>query len=167
MTEQPSITEMDQREAEIKLGEYLTTSVRAEITRTQGTATCLLTVLSFIGTGASAGLAATARGQGSTIAAVVLAGAMVLLGAALLSILVALRPRLPKPGQPTTGWPRLVRGTSAQTFERDATDYANFLRRDGETLARIAFTKFTFIRGAYDLTILGLPLLAVGLILWF
>ncbi len=146
------------------LGEYITTAIRGEITRTQGTATCLLTVLSFVGTAASAGLASTARDQG-IVTILVLASAALLLGGALISILLALRPRLPKNPRRSTGWP-LIPALSREEYERHAAEFGEFLRRDAVTLAGIARKKFELIRRAYDLAIIGLPVLVLGVVLW-
>lgn len=146
------------------LGEYITTAIRGEITRTQGTATCLLTVISFVGTAASAGLASTARDQG-IVTILVLASAALLLGGALISILLALRPRLPKDPSVSTGWP-LIPTLTRDEYQREAADLAEFLRQDAVTLAGIAATKFRLIRRAYDLAIVGLPVLVLGVALW-
>lgn len=147
------------------LGEYITTAIRGEINRTQGTATCLLTTLSFVGTVAAGGLAATSKGQGIW-PILTLGVAAFLLLAALILILVALRPRLPKDPTKATGWP-LVPHLTRLEYVCHAAEFGEFMREDAITLARIAHTKFRLIRRAYSLTIAGLPVLIVGFVLWF
>lgn len=154
----------EQTDPRAQLGEYVTTALRQELSRTQGTATCLLSTLSFVGSASAAGLASTTpRTDLPTM--MVLAAAMMLLGTALLLILVALRPRLPRSQEPTTGWP-LVPRLSSDQYDQHAQDYSEFLRKDAVTLASITRKKFRVIRAAFDLTIAGLPLLALGLLLW-
>ena len=147
-----------------EFGEYITTAIRGEITRTQSTATCLLTVLSFVGTAASAGLASTTQHQ-NIPARVVLIVAGTLLACSLVSILLALRPRLPRNPSTSTGWP-LIPTLTPDEYELHAAWFGEFLRQDATTLARIAERKFRLIRTAYDLAIVGLPALAVGVALW-
>lgn len=161
------MTETRENTDTCELGEYITSAIRGEINRTQSTATCLLTVLSFVGTAASAGLAATARDEGIelVVTLAVLGTASVLLGAALVSILLALRPRLPKNPAQATGWP-LIPHLSREEYEAQAREFGEFLRCDAITLAGIASTKFRLIRRAYTSTIAGLPILLIGLLLW-
>lgn len=74
--------------------------------------------------------------------------------------------RLPKSGSEGTGWP-VARFMNPARFEVEADHYAGFLRRDAMTLAEIAFKKFALIRRAYSLTMFGLPLLLLGVGIWF
>lgn len=156
--------EFQQEEREIALGEYMTGSIRTELQRTNGTATCLLTVLSFVGSAAAAVLGATAGDHGAgPVTVTVLASALAMLGLGLVLVLAALRPRLPHTtGNTVTGWPMALANDHARRFVLNAANYPDFLRRDAETLARIARRKFVMLRAAYTATMLGLPLLLLG-----
>lgn len=155
--------EIQQEQREIALGEYMAGSIRTELQRTNGTATCLLTVLSFVGSAAAAVLGSTAGSHGAgPVTITVLAAALVTLGLGLVLVLAALRPRLPRSGQHATGWPTALSPQHDWQFPHNAANYPEFLRRDTETLARIALRKFVVLRAAYTATMFGLPLLLLG-----
>ncbi|WP_344681350.1 Pycsar system effector family protein [Saccharopolyspora taberi] len=150
----------------VELAKYTAEAARWEIGRTGQGASALLSALSFVGTVTGAGFAVLAKQGGSPLAATVIAVAAVLLMAAFLGIVLSIRPRLPRPGKPATGWPMLLdvqRGPELERFfQKAAQAAAEFYAADAHTLARIAVTKHRWIRKATTCVLVGFPIGVFG-----
>ncbi|MEU5852500.1 Pycsar system effector family protein [Saccharopolyspora shandongensis] len=110
-----------------------------------------------------AGAVALTKTQISTPAAVALGVAAVLFGAALVTTLLVLLPRLGRTSTGITAWARM---SAAQVRAAAAHEYAGHdVAAHVATLSRIAVTKFALIRAALLMVIAGLVVTGAALLL--
>ncbi|MGW3473466.1 Pycsar system effector family protein [Saccharopolyspora sp. NPDC000995] len=134
-------------------------SVQSLIARADTKAQATLSVHSL----ALAGAVALTRTTPSTPAAVALGVAAALFGAALVTTLLVLLPRLPRTSTGITAWARM---SAAQVRAAAADESAGHdVAAHVATLSRIAVTKFALIRAALLMVIAGLVVTGAALLI--